>query len=525
MNQTEHRNTETADGEPTASFVAPVRTGQRRLGLLPYWIGSALPGLLLLAWTCAGCDLTIDGESVFKHWGDKPEQKDESEGIGEIDDEAPRRDYDADAESLAIWRDPEFNRRFTESYLSETDVEPKVAEQDRENLQRVRQLRQENKIDEAISFVQSVRGKEASPVFDYILGNLYYEKNQLEDAASALKVAKARYPKFRRAWKQLGVVYFRLEQYHLAIKSLTRATELGAADATTFGLLGFSHQADGNPISAEAAYRMAILLAPDTLDWKRGLAMSFFNQQRYAETAAVCESLLEENPDDIDLWKLQANAYIGMDEPLKAAYNFEMVDSMGKSSFEILATLGDIYINQERYEVGLDAYLRALKRFPDAAPDQPIRAARVLAARGAQQETQTLLARIEQVHGENLEKEQRRDLLMLQARTAILQDQAEKHEELLLRVIELNPMDGQAMITLGRYYRKQDKLSKAIHYYNEAAGIEEFEADAKLRLAELYVGQREYDKAIPLLKQSLAKKNRPEVQRYLERVERFARRQ
>jgi tetratricopeptide (TPR) repeat protein len=525
MNQTEQNNSETAGPDPAASFVAPARTSPRRLGLLPYWIGSALLALGLLAWTCGGCDLTIDGESVFKHWRDEPEQQDQGEGIGEIDDAAPRRDYDADAESLAIWRDPEFNRRFTESYLSETDVEPKVQDKDRENLQRLQQLRREDRIDEAISLVETVRGKDSSPVFDYILGNLYYEKNRLEDAASALKVATARFPKFRRAWKQLGVVYFRLEQYHLAIKSLTRASELGAADATTYGLLGFSHQADGNPISAEAAYRMAILLAPDTLDWKRGLAQSFFNQQRYAEAAAVCESLLEKNPDDVALWEMQANAYIGMDQPLKAAYSFEMVDSMGKSSFEILATLGDIYINQQRYEVGLDAYLRALKKFPDAAPDKPIHAARVLAARGAQQETQTLLARIEEVHGQDLKKDQRRDLLMLQARTAILQDQGGKHEELLLRVIELNPMDGQAMITLGRYYRKQDKISKAIHYYTEAAGIEEFEADAKLRLAELYVGQREYDKAIPLLKQSLAKKNRPEVQQFLERVERFARRQ
>ena len=44
------------------------------------------------------------------------------------------------------------------------------------------------------------------------------------------------------------------------------------------------------------------------------------------------DELLEENPTSSMLWLLQANAFIGLEQPLRAAENFEMVDALGKST-------------------------------------------------------------------------------------------------------------------------------------------------------------------------------------------------
>ena len=47
---------------------------------------------------------------------------------------------------------------------------------------------------------------------------------------------------------------------------------LGNPDGITYGLLGLSFLNTGDSLSAEAAYRNAIVFAPETNDWKLGLA-------------------------------------------------------------------------------------------------------------------------------------------------------------------------------------------------------------------------------------------------------------
>ncbi|MFW5783941.1 MAG: tetratricopeptide repeat protein, partial [Spirochaetota bacterium] len=83
---------------------------------------------------------------------------------------------------------------------------------------------------------------------------------------------------------------------------------------------------------AEVATLGAILLDPDTLDWKLGLARAFFKQERYAEAVALTRQLIGTNPDRTDLWLLQANAYIGLGQALDAAEIYEIVDNLGGST-------------------------------------------------------------------------------------------------------------------------------------------------------------------------------------------------
>ena len=66
-----------------------------------------------------------------------------------------------------------------------------------------------------------------------------------------------------------------------------------------------------------------------------------------------------------------------------------------------------------------------------------------------------------------------------------------------------------------------NQLSTAF-WFERAAGIEGFEADAKVRHAQLLVGQRRYAEALPLLRRAQAIQPRDNVQEYLEQVERAA---
>jgi len=424
---------------------------------------------------------------------------------------------------LSIWQSAEFQRRFTQSYIAETEIEPRVTGDERQTMQTVLDLISNDKLDQAAKRLRESRGEAATAVYDFTLANIHFQREQWDQAIQYYEVAVEKYPKFRRAWSNLGKIRVRLEQYEPAVKALTRVIELGGNDGVTYGLLGYAQTMTGRHMAAESAYRKAVMLDPDTLDWKLGLARSFFKQQRHAEAAAYCDRLIELEPTRADFWLLQANAYIGLDKPEKAAQNYEMVDRLGESTVASLTTLGDIYVNEALYGLAVDSYARALEMDAEAAIDRAVRAAKVLASRGALDQTDTLVQRIEGAYGDRLAEARRKDLLKLRARIAVSRGAGGKQVEVLKRIIEIDPMDGEALMLLGKHYAREDKLEEAMFYYERAAKIEGHKADAMVRQAELLVQQGKYQKALPLLRNAQKLKHRDNVEQYLQQVEQIAR--
>jgi tetratricopeptide (TPR) repeat protein len=184
--------------------------------------------------------------------------------------------------------------------------------------------------------------------------------------------------------------------------------------------------------------------------------------------------------------------------------------------------LGNIYINEELNELAADAYMRAMAMSTTAGPDAVVRAAKVLAARGAAEQARTLMDRIETAYAGQLPLQTQQDLKKIRYRIAVARGDAEDAAGVLTEIVEQNPLDGEALIWLGQHYEKIDKAEQAVFYYQRAAGLEKFEADAKVRHAQLLVKQRKYAEALPLLRSSQQLKPRESVQKFLEDVERFA---
>ncbi len=434
---------------------------------------------------------------------------------------APRADGPGEVE-LELWNDPQFRRRFVESYLAETEIEPLLTVAEREVMQKVLELISSEQMGAAAQLLEKNRNEASSAVLDFTLGNLHFQREEFEPAALAYRVAVEKHPKFRRAWKNLGLIHVRRGEFEAAALELTRVVELGGGDAVTYGLLGFAHSSRGDDLSAESAYRMAALLDPDTLDWKMGLARSFFRQKRFAEAVAMCANLLADQPERADLWLLQANAFLGLGQPMRAAENYELVERLGHSSSESLTMLGDIYVNAGLHDLAVDAYLRALDKAPDARPERAIRAAKALTAGGALDEAGRLLAGIERVHGERLEGDERKDLLRLRARLAVASGAGDEEVRALEEIVALDPLDGEALILLGQHSFRADDPEQAVFYYERAANLEAFEADAKVRHAQLLVSQRRFAEALPLLRRAQVLKPRDNIASYLEQVERAA---
>ncbi|QDU66093.1 tetratricopeptide repeat protein [Engelhardtia mirabilis] len=423
---------------------------------------------------------------------------------------------------LPLWTDPKFQRRFTESYMAQTEVEPRLTELERETMQEFLDLMSADKVDQAATLMREQRGDASSAVFDFSLANIHFQADELNQAASAYEAAVEKFPKFLRAWKNLGLVRARQSEFSHAAAAFTEVLELGGGDATTYGLLGIARMNLGQDMAAESAFRMATMLDPVTPDWRMGLARCFFNQKRFAEAVSLTESMIAEDPDRAELWLLQANAFIGQGDAGHAAENYELVDRLGGSTVGSLTTLGDIYVNEKLFDMAADAYARALDMDLSGELARPMRAAGILAARGALEPTRELIGRIEWRFGDALDDAGRVELLKLKARLSLIEGAGDEEAAILEQVVALDPFDGDALLLLGDHARRNDDPQKAIYYYERASNLEEFEAEAKVRHAQVLVDSGDYAPALRLLERAQTLRPLSSVQDYLERVDRVA---
>jgi tetratricopeptide (TPR) repeat protein len=423
----------------------------------------------------------------------------------------------------AVFGDDLFERRFAESYAAETDIEPKLLDPERKGMLEVLQLIQADKMAEAAAMLQKMRTDASSAVLDFTLGNIAFQKEDFSTAIEEYNKSVQKFPRFRRAWRNLSLIHVRNGDLEKALPALTKVVELGGADSTTYGLMGFAYSNLDKPIAAESAYRMAILLDPATRDWKLGLAKAFFKQKRFADAAALTAELIKETPDAADLWLLQANAFVGLGQSMKAAQNYEIVDRLGKTTVDSLNMLGDIYVNEGLYDIAVTCYERAMLKTPRGAAERPIRAAKVLVGRGASADAEGLISQIERIYGAELKEAERKDLLKMKARMAVARGAGEDEARILEEIVAIDPLDGEALILLGQYHGRVGDSAKAVFLYERAAKLERFEADAKVRHAQLLVGQGKYADALPLLRSAQQVKPRENIQQYMEQVERVAR--
>lgn len=424
-----------------------------------------------------------------------------------------------------FWKDPSFQKAFMGSYGMRAEIEPRVTVVEKEVMDKVMKLMaEEGGTAKAAALLEKSIKPASSAVFDFTLANVHFQEDRLTNALACYQSAVQKFPSFQRAHKNMALIRIRLVEFEAAIEPLTQCIELGANDGLTYGLLGYAYTMTEQYASAESAYRLAIMLQPKTIDWQLGLCRVLFKQQKYGEAIAMCDGLLKHDPSKADYLLLQANAYLGMKQPMRAAEIYELLDLSGKTPVAALHTLGDIYVNEGHLEQAADAYRRALAR--DAKPDigKQLRNVEVLVSRSAYEAGSELLKQVAARAGAEVGDELRKRMLKLQARLAATRSEAkEEQARILEEIVKLDPLDGEALILLGQYYAGTN-MEKAIFYYERAEGIERCEADARLRHAQVLVKAGKYQEALPFLKRALELKPREDVQRYAEQVERAARR-
>lgn len=413
-----------------------------------------------------------------------------------------------------FWNNPSFVRSFMGDYGFRSDIEPKVSKSEQNVLGEVI-AKAENQLEEAITYLEKKLDEKSSPALDYALGTMYYQISRLSAAQGAYKKAIDKFPTFLRAHKNLGLVLLNLGNLDQASKSLTKAISLGDGDGITYIALGYCHLSLERYLSAENAYRMGMLLLPDSKDARNGLVNCFLYTERFPEALALLDELLHQDPQDTFCHRARAEVLQALKKEKKAVVSLETLKRMGKLKLADYMVLGDLYHNLELFDQSLRIYEEAITKKNKLPLRSYVRVARILISRGSYQDGFSYLEKIEKIFGKGYSDEDEKEIRLLQAEVMRATGKDEDAHKILTTLVTQHPLEGKAHLILGQLALNKQEFIEAGIRFDRAAQDPDYKTPALLEHARMLVSNQKYKKAIELLEEAQAHEPQKRVEKYL----------
>src|SRR5690625_423815 len=413
---------------------------------------------------------------------------------------------------------PGFEERFLGTYGVNSAIEPAIGSQDRPLYERVAPFLREDP-QRAIDEVKRELGRNSNPAFRYLLGNLYYQTEEVGEAEKYLKEAIEEFPDFRRAHRTLGLIYVQEERFEEAVETWLKVITLGGGDAQSYGLLGYSYLALDQFESALTAYRNARMFRPDSVDFRRGQAHSLLQMGEWRQAVALFDELIAENPELPELWFSQANALMHLERYGEAITNLELVQSLGKMTAASQFLLGDLYLREGNYRLAVVQYRRAISESDSWNVAQALRPLQYLFGHGLIEEARSYLDELRPLLPENLEPKEEQQLVMAEARLARAAGEVEVARERLEELTTADPLHGPGLLLLGEIYQEENDFGQAEFYFTRALSVPDSQVDARIALGRLEVNRGDFEAALKHLRAAYELDPRPTLSRYIESIE------
>lgn len=365
-------------------------------------------------------------------------------------------------------------------------------------------------------------GPDRGAALAFAAGNLLFQDGDYAGAEQAYREAIRILPRFRSALANLGRIHLLQERPADAIALYQQLVADGQADADILLLLGHALLMENHPVSAEGAYRQSLLLRPQAVEALTGLAKSLFAQERFDEALALSREILLHTPENPELWALRVNAYLMSGRYSEAIRSIETARRLGAADSGMLATMGDLLLNENQPGDALRIYIEAWEK-GRLSVERMLRAVDGFMMTGDLDRAEEMLSAVDATVAEaERDRAMQVDVLRHRARIAWQRGVRGDARNLAQEALRLDPLDGKILLLLAEIEKAEENWEQAILHAERAARVPGMEAEALVQQALIAVQRQRYDQAIALLEAAQVYREQPHVARYLEQLRRMS---
>nr|WP_321400020.1 tetratricopeptide repeat protein [uncultured Desulfobacter sp.] len=327
-----------------------------------------------------------------------------------------------------------------------------------------------NQEDKGVALIK--KGLKAHPeTFQYtaLLSEIYLKKKQLAPASQVLKDyislgQNAPEPDLVKARINLAKLEMIQGKADEAESQVDQVLDIDPRNIDAQYLKGRLALARGDGDEAVSRFRAVTEAHPDYLEGYIGLANAHVLGKNYDLALEILKKALKQAPNSAKILKNMVRVNVLKKDTRAAEENLKQIVSLDPYNIGSIAGLGDFYLSQNRYDEAMTQY-RLIQQSKKGEDLGRLRMAEVL-------------ARTNQVD------------------QAI--DELEAGAE--------NTKNSSVFVTsLGKLYLKEGRQAEAVEKFKEALAIDPDNKLAWLTLAEIYEHNQEYEEAIALYKQGLAR--------------------
>ncbi len=437
---------------------------------------------------------------------------------------------------------PDFQRLFSASF--EVGLQagaPATNPRETVLLSVVAQMYQED-LDGAIEFVLAEIRREAqrvnreqryqwSPEMDYVysanvefaLAQLYQLRNNRVLAERYYLQAIEKYPNYSDAYVRLMEIYLTQNDCEKALLAGRQAMEMGGVNAAVLRGFGLCHFQDADYGAALTSFRAASAFVPDDDSGAYYHAVAALNAGYYSESIAVLNELIRQNPGRASFYFILVNAYLENGDVDGALSTLEIVRRAGMMTTAAYALQGNIYINMDMPEAAAASYTSALTEEAGADFASFVIQFNNLLRFDEWSLLNDLLAVAVTAFSGRIGDSERRSIDVMQAQVLLGLGERIEGAQLLRDVLQDDPTNPQALLSLARYYRGEQDYERALLEYERAAQEDEVALTALMESAQLATDREQWNRALDLLlaaRELATPSSRPLIERNLRALER-----
>jgi tetratricopeptide (TPR) repeat protein len=396
--------------------------------------------------------------------------------------------------------------------------EPDMTAEENALYEKANQL-MDQKPDYALKLLESIGSESsakepASPAFELLLGNAYYASGAHEKAEVRYLNAAKRYPSFLRAWTNLGVLYYAQGQYKKAIPCFAKSVTLGGRESAIFGMMGFCLETTGDAIAAEVAYVQALSGDPGNVDWMEGLLRVYQDAKQYPRAEVMVRNLIKERPKETKYWLTYSNIMLATNRKLEAIALLEQTISAGIAGESELTELAGLYADEELIPEAMQAYGKIKVTVSALGERKALQLVRILTACSEWEKARLLLDEIRP----KLDPKGQEAYLLVEADLLSAQKKWDAARKVLDGLLKLAPMNGDALVSLGRAYKAEGDEAHAVLVFEAAAQTEAGARPACIELANIELKNRHYERSVSFLEKVLRIEKNRDIEDILTRV-------